>query len=154
MKLRQWVGGKIHGLRVTGKGLGYNGSATLPKDLMTRAGIQPYEAIWILNKATGARFMTYALPGRPGSSFELNGAAARLGEVGDECLVVTFVQAEEFPGADVVFCDEHNLMTHVMSYTPDDEDLGGFPHPDEDVSLVDLADLHAHLRGDGDAPRA
>lgn len=135
MKLKQWVGAKIHGVRVTRKGLGYNGSAAIPPDLMDMAGIEEYEAIHVLNKSNGQRFVTYAIRGEPGSRhFVLNGAAARLGEVGDECLIVTYCQSEEFHGAEVVFVDKDNCMCDRMIYGPD-----SFPHPDE---------------GDDDAPHS
>lgn len=116
--MREFVGAKLHGLRVTGKSLDYEGSATLPVSLMELAGISPYERVYLVNKSTGTRWDTYALPG-PEGEFRLNGAAARLGELGDECLLWTFRYEDRFSGATVVFLDEHNKVIRSQRYPAD-----------------------------------
>lgn len=116
--MREFVGAKLHGLRVTGKSLDYEGSATLPVSLMELAGISPYERVYLVNKSTGTRWDTYALPG-PEGEFRLNGAAARLGELGDECLLWTFRYEDRFSGATVVFLDGHNKVIRSQRYPAD-----------------------------------
>jgi len=101
--------------RVTGKSLEYEGSASLATSLMEAAGISPYERVYLVNKSTGSRWDTYAIPGREGE-FTLNGAAARLGEVGDEILLWTFRQEEQFTGANVVFLNEFNKIERRKTY--------------------------------------
>lgn len=113
--MREFVSAKLHGLRVTGKSLEYEGSASLATSLMEAAGISPYERVYLVNKSTGSRWDTYAIPGREGE-FTLNGAAARLGEVGDEILLWTFRQEERFSGANVVFLNEFNKIERRKSY--------------------------------------
>jgi aspartate 1-decarboxylase len=113
--MREFVGAKLHGLRVTGKSLEYEGSASLATSLMEAAGISPYERVYLVNKSTGSRWDTYAIPGREGE-FTLNGAAARLGEIGDEILLWTFRQEEQFTGANVVFLNEFNKIERRKTY--------------------------------------
>jgi len=115
MLLRTFIAAKIHGLRVTDKALDYTGSATIPRSLMEAAGIAPYEQVHVVNKANGKRWVTYVLPGEEGE-FVLNGAAARMGEVGDECLLFTYRQEGEFSGARVVFVDRWNAQAKVVEY--------------------------------------
>lgn len=117
--MREFVGAKLHGLRVTGKSLEYEGSASLATSLMEAAGISPYERVYLVNKSTGSRWDTYAIPGREGE-FMLNGAAARLGEVGDEILLWTFRQEEQFTGANVVFLNEFNKIERRKTYPADE----------------------------------
>ena len=112
---RTFVSAKIHGLRVTDKALEYHGSATLPKSLMELVGIRAYEQVHCFNKANGSRWVTYALPG-PENQFTLNGAAARQGEVGDECLILAYRQEEVFSGAAVAFLKPDNSLDHVERY--------------------------------------
>lgn len=113
--MREFVGAKLHGLIITDKSLDYEGSATIPVSLMQRADIQPYERVYLVNKATGTRWDTYALPG-PEGEFVLNGAAARLGEIGDEVLLWTFRQEECYQGATVLFLNQDNTLARETRY--------------------------------------
>ena len=121
--LKTFVSAKIHGLRVTGKSLDYHGSATLPGDLMLAAGVSSFEKVQVVNKANGNRWETYAIEGPPGV-FTLNGAAARQGEVGDECLVICYRMEERFSGARVAFVGPGNTLDRVAEYSADAGDLG------------------------------
>ncbi|MFB6489817.1 MAG: aspartate 1-decarboxylase [Thermoproteus sp. AZ2] len=80
---------KIHGAVVTRKNLEYEGSLTLGEDLLEASGIWPYERVEVYNINNGARFSTYVIKGEPGA-VELNGAAARLGEVGDRLIIAAY----------------------------------------------------------------
>ncbi len=115
--MREFVSAKLHGLIVTDKSLNYEGSASLPVSLMQRADIQPYERVYLVNKATGTRWDTYAIPGAEGE-FALNGAAARLGEIGDEVLLWTFRREESFSGARVLFLNRDNSIAEEKVYPP------------------------------------
>jgi len=82
---------KIHRAQITGACLDYEGSLTIPADLMEKVGLFPHERILCSNQANGARFETYAIPGPAGSGqFLLNGATARLGQAGDRITVMSF----------------------------------------------------------------
>jgi len=90
--LRCLVRSKIQRLVVTDKNLKYEGSLELDVRLMRAADIVPGELVQVVNVNNGSRFETYVIAARAGSgACVLNGAAARLGEVGDEVIVMTLV---------------------------------------------------------------
>lgn len=113
--MRTWVAGKIHGIRVSEKHPDYHGSVSIARDLMVAAGIEAYEQVHVINQANGNRWITYAVPGAPGE-FALNGGGARLGEIGDPCILITYVTADEFPGAPVVFATDDNAVGDWLVY--------------------------------------
>jgi aspartate 1-decarboxylase len=80
---------KIQRPRVTGKNLAYEGSIAVDRRLLTLADMIPGELVQVVNVNNGARFETYLLSGRPGEVC-LNGAAARLGEIGDPLIVISY----------------------------------------------------------------
>jgi len=88
--LRCLVRSKIQRLVVTDKNLKYEGSLELDSRLMRAADIVPGELVQVVNVNNGNRFETYVIAARAGSgACVLNGAAARLGEVGDEVIVMS-----------------------------------------------------------------
>ena len=92
---RTYLKSKIHRATLTETVLTYEGSITIDPVLLEAADIDLYEKVQVLNLNTGARFETYVIPGEKGSGqLGLNGPAARLGEVGDTILVVSYVQAD------------------------------------------------------------
>jgi len=91
---RRMMKSKIHRATVTGADLHYVGSITLDTRLMGAADIREYEQVQVLDIDNGARFETYAIPGGPGEVC-LNGAAARLVQVGDRVIVLTYADYED-----------------------------------------------------------
>jgi aspartate 1-decarboxylase len=90
--LRCLVRSKIQRLVVTDKNLKYEGSLELDSRLMRAADIVPGELVQVVNVNNGSRFETYVIAARAGSgACVLNGAAARLGEVADEVIVMSLV---------------------------------------------------------------
>ena len=85
---------KIHRATVTEADLTYNGSISVDRELLSMADILEHEKVHVLNVNTGARFETYAIPGKPGQIC-LNGAAARLVQKGDIVIVITYAEYEE-----------------------------------------------------------
>lgn len=116
--MRTYVSAKIHGIRVTGKSVHYNGSVSICEHLMGLVDIKPHEQVHLVNLTTGARWVTYALPAERGV-FTLNGGGARLGEVGDEVVILAY-QTEPVQTASgkamVVFCDRANQVRETMAY--------------------------------------
>ena len=87
---------KIHRAKITSKNLYYHGSFGIDEDIMDQVGILSHERILIGNLANGERFETYAIPTARGSrTFELNGAVARLGEAGDEIVILAFAHLND-----------------------------------------------------------
>jgi aspartate 1-decarboxylase len=113
---RSMMSGKLHGLRVTGAELHYEGSIALDPDHFEAAGILPHEFVEIWNKTTGARISTYVIPGERGSRCcVLNGAAARTCQVGDELIIAARATVAEnelcdFVSRVVIFCAENRVL--------------------------------------------
>jgi aspartate 1-decarboxylase len=94
--LRKLVKSKIQRLTVTDKNLKYEGSLELDRSLMKAADILPGEVVLVVNVNNGERFETYVIEAPDGSgACVLNGAAARLGEAGDEVIVMSTVLVDE-----------------------------------------------------------
>jgi len=114
--MREMLGGKIHGAKVTGTNLHYEGSITIDRELMRLADILPYEKVWVLDVDNGARFETYAIEGGKGE-IEVNGAAARLVQKGDKVIILSFrVMPDEealHHKPRVVLVDEENRALEV-----------------------------------------
>jgi len=91
---RRMMNGKIHRARVTGADLDYVGSISVDPLLLKSADIVPNEQVAVYNLMNGARFETYAIEGAEGQIC-LNGAAARLAQVGDRVIIVTFADVED-----------------------------------------------------------
>ena len=114
--LRTMMIGKLHGLRVTGAELHYEGSIALDPEHCEAAGILPYEFVEIWNKTTGARISTYVIPGERGSRCcVLNGAAARTCQVGDELIIAARASVSDdelcgFVSRVVTFCAENRVL--------------------------------------------
>src|SRR5688572_1143814 len=101
---------KIHRATVTGAELHYMGSLTVDEDLMEAAGFRPYEQVAIVNVNNGARFETYVIKGERGSgAICLNGAAARLGQVGDILIIFSYGYFEQ----NEIRADYEPIVVHV-----------------------------------------
>lgn len=82
---------KIHRVTVTEARLDYIGSITIDEDLLDAAGILPGERVFIVNNNNGARLDTYTIAGPRGSGVIcLNGAAARMVQVGDIVIIMSY----------------------------------------------------------------
>lgn len=82
---------KIHRASVTQADLNYVGSITIDVALMEAANIIAGEKVAIVNNNNGARFETYVISGQRGSGEVcLNGAAARLVNVGDVVIIISY----------------------------------------------------------------
>jgi aspartate 1-decarboxylase len=87
---------KIHRGVLTGADLNYEGSLTVDQDLMDAADMQEFEKVQVVNVNNGSRLETYLIAGARGSgTIQLNGAAARLGAVGDRVIVISYAEYDE-----------------------------------------------------------
>lgn len=113
--LRKMCIGKIHRATVTEANLAYEGSITVDRTLLEAAGLLPFEQVQVVNCHNGARFETYTIVGEPGSGVVcLNGAAARLGQIGDTIIIIGYGQMDATEAEDhaprVVAVDEQNRI--------------------------------------------
>ncbi|ARJ50990.1 aspartate 1-decarboxylase [Staphylococcus lutrae] len=94
--MRTMMNAKIHRARVTEANLNYVGSITIDADILDAVDILPNEKVAIVNNNNGARLETYVIAGERGSGkICLNGAAARLVQVDDVIIIMTYVQLDE-----------------------------------------------------------
>ncbi|MBE8722280.1 MULTISPECIES: aspartate 1-decarboxylase [Sphingobacterium] len=106
---------KIHRARVTQAELNYVGSITIDEDLMDAADIIANEKVQIVNNNNGARLETYVIPGERGTgTICLNGAAARLVQVGDIVIIISYATMDREEARkhkpSLVFPDDHNRL--------------------------------------------
>ena len=108
---------KLHMGIVTDSQVGYDGSITVDRNLMERAGIDEYEKVLVVNVSNGNRFETYAIPGDKGAII-LNGGTALLGKRGDSVIIFSFCQLDKdevkghFPTK--IFLDEKNQISKIQ----------------------------------------
>jgi len=116
--LRTFLRCKIHRATVTSASLDYVGSMTIPEDLMRRLNILEGEQVEVANINNGERWTTYAIVGKKAADFALNGAAARLGQIGDRLIIMVFAQLDEAEIAahrsKIAFMDEHNKVVSMQ----------------------------------------
>ena len=113
--------GKIHRATIRQAELDYVGSITIDKDLLDAANILEYETVQVVDVNNGARLETYTIAGERGSGLIcLNGAAARLVQPGDTCIIMCYCQMTPEEAKThrphVVFVDEENTIREVMRY--------------------------------------
>lgn len=115
---RKMLAAKIHRATVTAANVDYEGSITVPPELLQAAGIHAYESVHVWNVTRGTRLETYAINGLPGSSdICANGTAAHLIQPGDRVILASyaFVPAEEIHNhrPRLIFVDQANRLTHA-----------------------------------------
>lgn len=86
---------KIHRVKITQAELHYVGSITIDETLMDAANIIEGEKVQIVNVNNGERLETYVIKGARNSGMVcLNGPAARLAQVGDIVIVISYASME------------------------------------------------------------
>lgn len=109
-------------MAVTEANLHYEGSITIDQDLLDAAHLLPYEKVQVLNITNGSRLETYTIPGERGSRVCcMNGAAARLTQVGDRIIVISYAEmtpeeAKNYKPRTVVV-DENNEPKSILDYS-------------------------------------
>lgn len=89
------VKSKLHRVTVTEANLNYIGSITIDEDLMDAVNLIEGEKVQIVNNNNGARLETYVIKGqRASGAICLNGAAARLVQVGDVVIIMSYAQMD------------------------------------------------------------
>jgi aspartate 1-decarboxylase len=112
---------KIHRATVTGCDPDYVGSITLDPELMRSADLIGNEQVHVWDIENGARFVTYAIEGRPGGGeVQVNGAAAHLVREGDKVIIASFGAYDERDlrsyAPIVVHVDDRNDIVRVDSH--------------------------------------
>lgn len=110
---------KIHRAVVTQAEVDYVGSITIDRDLLDATGIAVGECVLVADLADGERFETYVFEGARGSgTICVNGAAARLVNVGDRVIIMAFAYAEPDEARalkpQVVLVDDSNRVVRTL----------------------------------------
>lgn len=115
--MRRFLKSKIHRATVNRADLHYEGSISIPKELLIAADIREYEEVHIWNVTNGSRFQTYAILSEESSAIQINGAAAHLTSPGDLVIIASFAYLNE---GDItnhqpikVFVDQNNSITNI-----------------------------------------
>ena len=88
---------KIHRAVVTDANINYEGSITIPVDLMELTGLCEYQKVLVVNINNGNRFETYVIKTSKQNYICLNGAAARLVTIGDQIIIMAFKYVDNIP---------------------------------------------------------
>jgi aspartate 1-decarboxylase len=117
--LRKLLRAKIHRATVTEADVEYVGSITIDSKLLDATGIAPGECVLVADVDNGNRFETYVFEGQAGSGVIcVNGAAARLVNVGDKVIIIAFgyVNDEEVAEVEpkVILMDDDNTIKTVL----------------------------------------
>lgn len=110
---------KIHRATITDARVDYVGSITIDRELIDATGMAVGECVLVADMTNGARFETYVMEGKPGSgTICINGAAARLVNVGDQVIIMAFGyvtpdEAKELR-PDIVLVNEKNEIVRKL----------------------------------------
>lgn len=120
---RMLMNAKIHRARVTEANLNYVGSITIDEEIMEAVGIVENEKVQVVNNNNGARFETYVIKGPRGSkTICLNGAAARLVQVDDVIIIISYALVPEDQidkhRAKIAIMNEKNEIVELLSDEP------------------------------------
>lgn len=118
---REMLRAKVHRITVTECDVEYEGSLTLDRDLMDASGMVAFERIDVYDIDNASRFSTYLIEGPRGSgACCVNGAAARLVEVGHKIIIAAYAAMDESKIAThvpkIVLVDDANRLTVVKSH--------------------------------------
>jgi len=91
---RIWCRSKISNAILTGVELEYEGSITLPTEIIRAADILPGERVQVVNANNGVRLETYVIEGKKTGEILLNGPAARKGMSGDKVMILAYAIGE------------------------------------------------------------
>jgi aspartate 1-decarboxylase len=100
--LKKMCTAKIHKAVVTKKNIDYKGSIGIDDRLLKATGILPNEIVTVLNYRNAERFETYVIREEEDSgTIALYGPAAKLGEIGDKIIILSYAFADKEEAKDV-----------------------------------------------------
>ncbi|MEQ1891773.1 MAG: aspartate 1-decarboxylase [Planctomycetota bacterium] len=128
--LRNQLKSKLHQARITDGNVDYEGSISIPEDLMQLVDLWPGEVVLVASRDTGARLQTYVFPAPAGSgAIVMNGPAARLIHRGDRVTIMAFGMSDKPIKAKRALLNERNEVLKV------DQGVGMAVLPPEPLTL-------------------
>ena len=106
---------KIHRAWVTQANPDYIGSITIDQELMQKVDLWEFEKVLVCDVTNGNRWETYVLPAPAGSGeVGVQGAGAKLCEVGDCVIILSFEVTDEPVEPKMVLVDEDNRFVEYL----------------------------------------
>ena len=117
--LIQVLRAKIQPATVTEANIAYEGSIGIDEALIKAAGFYPNEKVHVLNLNNGSRAETYIIKSeRDKGQIVMNGAIARLAEVGDQVIILSYGIIDESEAASckpsIVLLDAENKIRKIV----------------------------------------
>ena len=115
--LRSQLKSKIHRAVVTDAHVDYEGSISIPEDLMQAADLWEGEKVLVASITSGNRLETYVQRGPAGEgAVVMNGGAARRIQKGERVAIMAFGLAAEPIKAKKLLCNEHNHVIRIEDH--------------------------------------
>lgn len=109
--LRTLLKSKLHRAFVTDANVNYEGSISIPTDLMEAVDLWDGEKVLVTSITSGARLETYVIPAPAGSGqIIINGAAAHLINTGHRVTIMAWAQSEVPVAPKRLLLDEQNRV--------------------------------------------
>ena len=109
--LRTLLKSKIHRATVTDANVNYEGSISIPTDLMKAADLWDGEKVLVTSISNGARLETYVIPGKNKSGeIVINGAAAHLINTGHLVTIMAWAQSKKKVKPNRILLDASNRV--------------------------------------------
>jgi aspartate 1-decarboxylase len=111
--LRHLLKSKIHRACITDANIEYEGSITIPLDLMEEVDLWEGEKVLVTSITSGARLETYVITGPRGSAqIVVNGAAAHLINTGHRVTIMAWGESEHPVVPKRLLLDEKNQIVN------------------------------------------
>jgi aspartate 1-decarboxylase len=112
--IRTLLKSKLHRAVITEANVDYEGSISIPEDLMLAADLWDGEKVIVASITTGARLETYVIPGPAGSgAIVIRGGAAHLIQQGHLTTIMAFAQSVEPIQPKRLLLDAKNRIVRV-----------------------------------------
>ena len=109
---------KIHHAWVTSTDPDYIGSIFIDAALMEKVALWPYEKVLVCNVTNGHRWETYVLPSeRESGQVSVQGAGARLCDVGDCLIILSFEVSDKPLAPKMILVDRDNQFVEYLEGT-------------------------------------
>jgi aspartate 1-decarboxylase len=109
--LRSLLKSKIHRATITGAEVDYEGSISIPQDLMLAADLWEGEKVLVASITSGARLETYVIPDEAGTGeIIIRGGAAHLIGAGHLVTILAFTWSESPVTPHRILCGKNNTI--------------------------------------------
>lgn len=109
--LREQLKSKLHRAIITDGNINYEGSISIPADLMEEIDIWPGEKVLVASITAGGRLETYVQQGKAGTGqIVMNGGAAHIIHTGERVTIQAYALSDKAIKAKILICDENNKI--------------------------------------------